>query len=218
MFNKKHAAIPLLDKNSQTTFAEAYKSLRTNLDFHASTNNIHTILFVSPETDSNNCTFIRNLAVTLANAEHSVLLADFDLRTGTLTESLKIAADHVGISDILVRNVKVSDAIISNEFDNIDILPSGAICSDPAALFTTEEMVDLLKALRSKYYYVLLNAPCANSYTDPIVLSRIVDATVLLIGAGTTHLPAAQKCKEKLEAVNAKILGAVLTNYDPKQL
>ena len=218
MPNKVKVVMPPLGKDSQTPFAEAYKALRTNLDYYAASEDVHTVLFASPEADSDKRTFIRNLAVTLAATGHSVMLADFDLRRGELTESLKITAGHTGVSDVLTGKAEATEAMVHGQLDGVDVLPSGVVCADPAALFSNDKTVDLLSKLREQYDFVLLNAPCVDEYTDAVVLSRIVDATVLLIAAGTTHMPAAQKCKAKLETVNAKILGAVLTNYDPKSL
>ncbi len=216
MFNKKKTAMPRLDQGSQTPFAEAYKSLRTNLDYYAATEDVHTILFVAPETDADKCMFVRNLAMTLAGTGKSVLLADFDLRSKTLSNMLDAAAQP-GVSEVL-NGQAAADAVISENRGGIDFLPSGAACADPAALFSHKETAALLRVLRSQYDFVLLDAPCVDAYTDAIVLSQIVDAAVLLTAAGTTHLPAAEACKQKLESVSAKLLGAVLTNYDPKSL
>lgn len=218
MFDKKKVAMPPLGKDSQTPFAEAYKALRTNLDYYAANEDVHTVLFASPEADSDKCTFIRNLAITLTATDHSVMLADFDLRGGELTTGLKITAEHPGVSDVLTGKVEVTEAMVHGQIDGVDVLPSGVVCTDPAALFSNDKTADLLSELKKEYDFVLLNTPSVDEYTDVVVLSRIVDATVLLLAAGTTHMPAAQKCKEKLEMVNAKILGAVLTNYDPKQI
>ena len=217
MFNKKKSAMPNLGQGSQTPFAEAYKALRTNLDYYATTEDVHTILFVAPEADADKCMFVRNLAMTLAGTGKSVLLADFDLRDGTLSK-MQDAAAHTGVSEVLNGQAPAADAIISETRGGVDFLPSGTTCADPAALFSHKETAALLRALRSQYDFVLLDAPCADAYTDAIVLSRIADAAVLLTAAGTTHLPAAEACKQKLADVNAKLLGAVLTNYDPKSL
>ena len=217
MFDKKKAAMPSLGKNSQTPFAEAYKALRTNLDFYAESEGVHTVLFVAPEADPDKCTFIRNFALTLAAAGHSVLLADFDLRRGELTKSLQIAAEQTGVSDVLLGKAEADGAIVHGQLDNVDILPSGAVCADPAVLFTNKDAVGLLSGLCKQYDFILMNTPCVDEYTDAVVLSRMVDSAVLLLNANTTHMPVAQKCKEKLETVQAKILGAVLTNYDSKK-
>lgn len=192
--------------------------MRTNLDYYEENEDVHTVLFASPEADSDKCTFIRNLAVTLAATGHSVMLADFDLRRGELTESLKIKAEYPEVSDVLTGKGEVTEAMVHCQLDGVDVFSSGAVCADLAVLFSNDKTADLLSKLRAQYDFVLLNASSVDEYTDAVVLSRMLDATVLLISASTTHMSATQKCKEKLETVNAKILGAVLTNYDPKQI
>lgn len=205
----KKLCMPELTPNEQTPFAEAFKALRTNLEFYAAEQDIHTLLFAAPEADDSQRTFLRNLAQTLHSAGHTVLLADLDLRT---------AAEAPGVCEILSEKADVEKAIRHGAQNGVDLLPAGAACSDPAALFSRGDTAALLASLREKYDFVLLNAPNVNEYTDAVVLSRVADAAVLLLAAGHTGMPAAQKCLEKLKTVNARVQGAVLTHYDPKNL
>lgn len=205
----KKLCMPELAPNEQTPFAEAFKALRTNLEFYAAEQNIHTLLFAAPEADGTQRTFLCNLAQALHSAGHTVLLADLDLRT---------AAEAPGVCEILSEKADVEKAIRHGAQNGVDLLPAGAACSDPAALFSRGDTAALLASLREKYDFVLLNAPNVNEYTDAVVLSRLADATVLLLAAGHTGMPAAQKCLEKLKTVNARVQGAVLTHYDPKNL
>ena len=205
----KKLCMPELMPNEQTPFAEAFKALRTNLEFYAAEQDIHTLLFAAPEADDSQRTFLQNLAQTLHSAGHTVLLADLDLRT---------AAEAPGVCEILSEKADVEKAIRHGAQNGVDLLPAGAACSDPAALFSRGDTAALLASLREKYDFVLLNAPNVNEYTDAVVLSRVADAAVLLLAAGHTGMPAAQKCLEKLKTVNARVQGAVLTHYDPKNL
>ena len=205
----KKLCMPELAPNEQTPFAEAFKALRTNLEFYAAEQDIHTLLFAAPEADGSQRTFLCNLAQTLHSAGHTVLLADLDLRT---------AAEAPGVCEILSEKADVEKVIRHGARNGVDLLPAGAACSDPAALFSRGDTAALLASLREKYDFVLLNAPNVNEYTDAVVLSRVADAAVLLLAAGHTGMPAAQKCLEKLKTVNARVQGAVLTHYDPKNL
>lgn len=205
----KKLCMPELAPNEQTPFAEAFKALRTNLEFYAAEQDLHTLLFAAPEADDSQRTFLCNLAQALHSAGHTVLLADLDLRT---------AAEAPGVCEILSEKADVEKAIRHGALNGVDLLPAGAACSDPAALFSRGDTGALLASLREKYDFVLLNAPNVNEYTDAVVLSRLADAAVLLLAAGHTGMPAAQKCLEKLKTVNARVQGAVLTHYDPKNL
>lgn len=205
----KKLCMPELAPNEQTPFAEAFKALRTNLEFYAAEQDLHTLLFAAPEADGSQRTFLCNLAQTLHSAGHTVLLADLDLRT---------AAEAPGVCEILSEKADAEKLIRHGARNGVDLLPAGAACSDPAALFSRGDTGALLASLREKYDFVLLNAPNVNEYTDAVVLSRLADAAVLLLAAGHTGMPAAQKCLEKLKTVNARVQGAVLTHYDPKNL
>ena len=209
MFDTKKKSTFRMTKDNHSAAAEAYRSLRTNLAFYASEKDCRAVLLASPEKDAD----AENLALTMACAERKVLLIDADLRDGALTKSLNVA-DHVGLSDLLRGACQIEDAFVPGKVDDLTVLPCGTACTDPAELFAGKKSAELLAELRGRFDYILFTAPNVADYTDAVVLSQRVDGTVLLLAADATRLDRARKCKEKLESVNATLLGAVLNNCD----
>ena len=156
--------------------------------------------------------FAANLGVTMASGERKVLLVDGDLRTGALTKLLGSDKESSGLTGLLEGGKNLEQTVVPTGTPNLDLLPSGEKCADPAQLFSGKDAGAALRALRDAYDYVIVFAPDVERFTDAVVLSQTVDGAVLLLDAETTKLRKAESCKAKLEAVNAPILGAVLNN------
>ena len=170
------------------------------------------ILLVSPQKDELAARFAANLGVTMASGERKVLLVDGDLRTGALTKLFGSDKESSGLTGLLEGGKNLEQTVVPTGTPNLDLLPSGEKCADPAQLFSGKDAGAALRALRDAYDYVIVFAPDVERFTDAVVLSQTVDGAVLLLDAETTKLRKAESCKSKLEAVNAPILGAVLNN------
>lgn len=202
----------VVDKNENAPYDEAYKALRTNIDFLHTEQNLKVILVVAPEEQSGKYNFVRNLAVVLASKERKVLLMDCDLREGTLTKYMGMDTG-VGVSELL-RTGRIEDKWKQIAQD-VSFLPCGEIVGDPSELFLAHKSAECLKNLDQEYDYIVLDAPAVQTATDAIDLSRIADGVVMLIQADTTRMQSAEACKKRLQAVNAKIIGAVLNGGEP---
>ena len=123
----------MVDKSRNTPYDEAYKALRTNLEFLHTAQDLRVILLVAPEEQSGKCAFVQNLAVVLASKERQVLLMDCDLRCGALTKHLSTAAG-VGVSELLAAEQKPVKKV-QQIAQNVDFLPCGAEAADPSELF-----------------------------------------------------------------------------------
>ena len=201
-----------LNKEPQSPTAEGFKALRTNLVFAAEEQDCRMILLVSPQEDRSAARFAANLGATMAFDSRKVLLVDGDLRTGALTSLLTQGKQSAGLSQWIASQKSLEEVTVPSGVSNMSLLPSGALCADPAALFSEKGAADALRSLRAQFDYIIVYAPNAEDYTDAVVLSRLVDGAVVLFAAEKTKLSAAQKCTAALEAVKAPILGAVL-NY-----
>lgn len=205
-------AVFQMDKEKQSPSAEGFKALRTNLVFAAQERDCRMILLVSPQKDELAARFAANLGVTMASGERKVLLVDGDLRTGALTKLFGSDKESSGLTGLLEGGKNLEQTVVPTGTPNLDLLPSGEKCADPAQLFSGKDAGAALRALRDAYDYVIVFAPDVELFTDAVVLSQTVDGAVLLLDAETTKLRKAESCKAKLEAVNAPILGAVLNN------
>lgn len=202
----------VVDKSRNAPYDEAYKALRTNLEFLHTAQDLRVILLAAPEEQSGKCAFAQNLAVVLASKERKVLLMDCDLRSGALTKHLGATAGN-GVSELLAAEQKPEENV-QQIAQNVDFLPCGAAAADPSELFLSRAAAARLAELRVEYDYIVLDAPAAQTASDVIDLSRMADGVVVLMQADTTKMQSAEICKNKLQAVNAPILGAVLNGSE----
>lgn len=205
-------AVFQVNKETQSPSAEGFRALRTNLVFAAEDRDCRMILLVSPQKDPESPRFAANLGATMACENRKVLLVDGDLRTGALTGLLIPEAQKAGLSDWMEGRKSLEDVLVSGEDGQPSVLPCGKLCADPGELFSGEKASELLRSLRDRFDYVIVYAPDVETYTDAVVLGRITDGAVVLLSAEKTKMGAAEKCKAKLEAVKAPILGAVLSS------
>lgn len=196
--------------NSKTTVSEAFRSLRTNLQFTSVDRKVKSILITSSLPNEGKSTIIKNLAYALAMTGVKVIVVDCDLRNPTVHQMFKIP-NMGGLTNIIVEDDRYEKYVISDkEFDNLGIITSGPIPPNPSELIGSNRMKSFLDKLKENYDYVLLDAPPVLLVTDPTVLAPVVDGVILVIQANKTEIEATKRAKEILTNVKANILGAVL--------
>lgn len=195
---------------SKTTVSEAFRSLRTNLQFTSVDKKVKSILITSSLPNEGKSTIIKNLAYALAMTGAKVIVVDCDLRNPTVHQMFKIP-NISGLTNIIVEDDRYEKYVISDkEFDNLGIITSGPIPPNPSELIGSNKMKSFLNKLKEDYDYVLLDAPPVLLVTDPTVLAPVVDGVILVIQANKTEIEATKRAKEILTNVKANILGAVL--------
>jgi len=196
--------------NSKTTVSEAFRSLRTNLQFTSVDKKVKSILITSSLPNEGKSTILKNLAYALAMTGVKVIVVDCDLRNPTVHQMFKIP-NMSGLTNIIVEDDRYEKYVISDkEFDNLGIITSGPIPPNPSELIGSNRMKIFLDKLKENYDYVLLDAPPVLLVTDPTVLAPVVDGVILVIQANKTEIEATKRAKEILTNVKANILGAVL--------
>ncbi|MGJ7044911.1 CpsD/CapB family tyrosine-protein kinase [Thermoanaerobacterium thermosulfurigenes] len=196
--------------NSKTTVSEAFRSLRTNLQFTSVDKKVKSILITSSLPNEGKSTIIKNLAYALAMTSVKVIVVDCDLRNPTVHQMFKIP-NMSGLTNIIVEDDRYEKYVISDkEFDNLGIITSGPIPPNPSELIGSNRMKVFLDRLKEDYDYVLLDAPPVLLVTDPTVLAPVVDGVILVIQANKTEIEATKRAKEILTNLKANILGAVL--------
>ncbi|MFU0784190.1 MAG: Fe-S cluster carrier ATPase, Mrp/ApbC/NBP35 family [Thermoanaerobacterium thermosaccharolyticum] len=196
--------------NSKTTVSEAFRSLRTNLQFTSVDRKVKSILITSSLPNEGKSTIIKNLAYALAMTGVKVIVVDCDLRNPTVHQMFKIP-NMGGLTNIIVEDDRYEKYVISDkEFDNLGIITSGPIPPNPSELIGSNRMKGFLDKLKENYDYVLLDAPPVLLVTDPTVLAPVVDGVILVIQANKTEIEATKRAKEILTNLKANILGAVL--------
>lgn len=195
----------------QSAAAEAYQSLRTNIEFASLAQPLCTILVTSAEQQTEKSVALANLAVVMAQAGDRVLVVDGDLRRPQQHELFGVA-NSTGLTTWLANGGE--PAIQKTGIDRLTILPAGPAASSPAALLSRKRLETALATLRGLADYVLCDAPPVLAVTDAALWASQVDGVVLLLNAGGTKREQAQRACAILEKVQARIIGAVLLNVD----
>lgn len=202
----------IVEKNSKSISAEAYKTLRTNIQYSSFDKEIKTILVTSTIPGEGKSTIAGNLALSFAQQDKKVLVIDCDLRKPSLHKIFKLS-NLKGLSDIIVGNSDLEKAMY-NYKDNFDILTSGKIPPNPSEILASNAMTALLEKLKTKYDIIIIDSAPLQAVTDAQIISNKVDGTLLVIRAGVTKREAILQAKELLNKVNAKILGVVLNGVE----
>jgi tyrosine-protein kinase Etk/Wzc len=213
-----HDAVQLVDMLQLPGVAEAYRSLRTNITFARLDSSPRTLVVTSPAPGDGKSTTAANLAVTMAQQGHRVLLIDADMRRGRLFERFGVAREP-GLSNVLRGQTALDAAVHAAPHggDRPSLLPTGTIPPNPAELLGSERMGELLAMALHQYDVIVLDAPPLNMVTDAAVLGRHADGVLVVARAGVTKQAALAYTFEQLAAVNAPVLGSILNDADPQR-
>ncbi len=206
----------MLHKNLSFQAAEAYKLLRTNLQF------------TLPDDDENGCRVIGitssihgegksttavNLSYTLAETGKRVLLVDGDMRLPSIGKKMEVQ-NTPGLSNVLAASgsdVKIAIRP-SNVFDNWRFVTSGDIPPNPSELLGSRRMQSVLKAMTKEFDYIVIDLPPINVVSDALVVSPLLDGMLVVVRENYTERKELRACIRQLNLSNAKVLGIVLSN------
>jgi capsular exopolysaccharide synthesis family protein len=198
--------------NPRSPISEAYRTLRTNLEFSSLDKPIRSMVVTSASPEEGKSTTLANLAVTLAQAGKKVIVVDCDLRRPSLHQIFG-APNTPGFTDMMRDDALMSQPPLqATGVANLALLPSGTLPPNPAELLASRRMSEVIAALQQHAEIVLFDAPPVIAVTDAAVLSSKVDAVLLVISAGKTKREHAKKAKALLDKVNARLIGTVLNN------
>jgi capsular exopolysaccharide synthesis family protein len=192
--------------------SEAYRTLRTNLDFSSLDKPIKTMLVTSAGPGEGKSTVLANLAVTTAQAGRKVILVDCDLRRPNLHNIFDLKND-VGLTTMVVDDAAMeSPPLRDTGVESLQLVSSGPLPPNPSELLGSRRMEEIIAALLERADVILFDAPPVVAVTDAAVLATKVDGVLLVVNAGGTKRDYARVAKARLEKVNANLLGAVLNN------
>lgn len=193
--------------------AEAYRTLRTNLLFSAAVRTLHRIAVTSPGPAEGKSTTAANVAIAFAQQGHRVLLMDCDLRRSRI-HRMFAESQTPGLTNVLVGGISPAEAIRPTRVDGLMIMPSGATPPNPAELLGSMQMAALLEKLSETYDMLILDTPPLLAASDAAILSRVSDGAVVVVRAGRTERSALQTAIQQLGTVGARVLGTVLNDPD----
>lgn len=200
----------IVEKKPKSISAEAYRTLRTNIQYSSYDKKIKKILVTSSEPAEGKSTIIGNLAISLSQSENTVIVLDCDLRKPTMHKKFKIS-NEVGLTELLVGKKELKD-VVQYRNKNLHIITSGKIPPNPAEMLASKSMKRLLEQLANEYDYILMDTPPLNAVTDAQVLSTEADGTLIVIRSEKTKKESILTAKNLLQKVNANILGIVFND------
>lgn len=198
-------------RDPQSPAAEAYRTLRTNIQFSSLDKPLHTLLVTSTAPDEGKSTTLANLAVTMAQAEQRVILVDCDLRRPTL-HTLFNLPNQVGLTSVILREETAPLPLLETSVPGLSLLASGPLPPRPADLLGSRRMEALIARLRDEADMVLFDTPPVIAVTDAAVLATRLDGVLLVLQAGKTRRDRAREARRLLEKVKANIVGVILNN------
>jgi capsular exopolysaccharide synthesis family protein len=187
---------------------EAYKSLRTNVQFCGS--NIKVISFTSCTPNEGKSSVSFNLAVSFAESGKKVIMIDADMRKSVLAGRYKVGSVDSGLAHYLAGQKKLEEICMETDVEGMDIIFSGPYVPNPAELLESDNFHALVEHCRETYDYVLIDTPPLGSVIDSAIVAKEVDGAILVVEADAISYHFVQNVKSQLEKSNVKILGTVL--------
>lgn len=202
--------LPIIaDTNPKSPKSEAYRTLRTNIDFSAIDKEIKTIMVTSAQAGEGKTTTAANLAVVYAQAEKNVLLLDADLRKPALHHAF-LKSNRVGLTNLLAGQYRARDVIDDTHIDRLSVLMSGPVPPNPSEILASKRMSALLCDLKEQFDVIIIDTPPIIAVTDAQIVAAKCDGVLLVIDQGKVKREIARKAKARLEHVKANILGVIL--------
>lgn len=189
--------------------AEAFRRLRTNVQFLDIADRPHSIIVTSSLPGEGKSTTTINLAIALADSGSRVVLVDADLRRPAVAKYMGLEGS-VGLTTVLIGKASIADVVQPWGNGLLHVLPSGQIPPNPSELLGSVAMSQLLKDLTEQYDLVLVDTPPLLPVTDAAILSKLTGGALLVVGAGSVHRQQLQESLGSLETVGARVLGLVL--------
>lgn len=202
-------------EDQRSAFAEAYRSVRTALQFSTPEGAPKVLMVTSTSMGEGKSTTALSLAMHFAEAGKNVLLVDTDLRNPSLHRTLKIDNGQ-GLTNYLAGDAKPVDITQPTQFPNLFMIPTGPLPPNPAELLSSAKMVSLLSLAAEKFQHVILDGPPVLGLADALVLGNLADGTILVVAAGTTRRGYAQGAIKRLKTARARLLGGILTKLDAR--
>lgn len=200
----------------RSAFAEAYRSLRTALQFSTEQGVPKSLLVTSSVPTEGKTTTALTLARNFAQLGRSVLLIDTDLRNPSLHKALG-ADNSVGLSNYLAGAAAVGDILRPADQPLLTIVTSGPLPPNPAELLAGPKLLSLLTLAAERYDQIILDGPPVMGLADAPVVANITAGTLLVVEAGSTRLGQAKAATKRLHASRARIVGVLLTKFHARQ-
>src|SRR5664280_1135158 len=196
-------------KGSRSPVAEAFRVLRTNLQFAAVDKDLKVILVTSASPNEGKSTVVQYLAQAISQTGKKVMVLDADLISPTLHRYFGIPNQR-GLSNLIVGDADSTMFTCLKEYPNLSVITTGPIPPNSSELLGSARMKHLMDRLREEYDVVIMDTPPILPVTDAVVASSLADGVILVVQAGRTRSGDVHRAQEALEAAHANLLGVVI--------
>ncbi len=197
--------------------SESYRTLRTNILAKYPDKKCVTMLITSSGPKEGKSTTISNLAIALSQMDSKVCLIDLDMRRPMLHTLFNVEKES-GASDYLVdKTTSLDEVIFSTEISNLDLITSGYIPPNPSELISSARLDELIKKLKERYDFILIDSPPIIAVTDALILAKKVDLMSLVVRIGATDRNIIRRTKEILDNVRVNIAGVIVNGIEVKK-
>ena len=202
--------------DSKSSWAEAYRTIRTAVFFGAPVGEAKTILVTSPAPSDGKTTLVSNLAIAMAQAGQNTLIIDADFRKPMQHNVFEINHDACGLISVLAGAIKLQEAIQSTKIKGLDILSRGPDVPNPSEILNSNSFAKVLKLLSNKYDRIIIDSPPVTPVTDAQILAAICDITLMVLRADKSTRKLSQQARDGLLSVGAHVLGAIVNDVPRK--
>ena len=211
---KESVAVAIRDPRS--TFAEAYRSVRTALQFATDHGVPRTLLVTSAGPGEGKSTTALTLAHKFTQLGKRVLLVEADLRNPSLHRTFGQRDQKIGLSNLLAGACTMAEATVDSDDPLLKVILAGPLPPNPAELLSSSKLVSLLTVAGERYDQIIIDGPPVLGLADAPILANAMEGTLVVISSATTKIGAAQAALKRLLAARARIVGGLLTKYDAR--
>src|SRR5207247_33408 len=204
---------PLLDKGATPNFAEAMRTVRTNVLFSSTADGAQSLLVTSSGPGEGKTVVSSNLALALAQTGQRVLLIDADMRRPRVHQVFS-ERQEPGLSNILVGDTKTGDAVRPTSCATLWLLPAGHLPPNPAELLGSKRFVEFIETLKQHFTFVIIDSPPIMAVSDSAIVAHMADGVLFVVGSEMTSRGVARTAVEQLINANGHMIGAVLNRLD----
>ncbi len=206
----------IVSKKPDSIPSEAFRALRTRIQFsHPDKESLKTILVTSSAPQEGKTTVAINLAGSFSQSNKKTVVIDCDLRKPRI-HTVFNTNRFPGLIDYLFGKVSLEEIIRTTDSPNLNFITSGTIPPNPAEMLESKAMKEFLEIIKERYDLVLLDSPPVIAVTDSEILASMVDASILVVSAGTTETELLEKSVELIKRDGSSFIGTVLNNFSYK--
>jgi capsular exopolysaccharide synthesis family protein len=211
---RSQASLAYLD-GKYSRFSEAVRTIRTGVILSGVDKPLKKLVVTSSIPGEGKTTLSLSLALSLGQMENVVLI-DADMRKPSIAHGYNLSRSTLGLSEIMAGTEDVEDCIHKMENGGIDLIPSGVVPPNPLEMLSSKRFADLIEHLAERYDRVIIDSAPTQAVSDSLVLSGLSDGVIYVVKADDTTTQIARNGIERLQRINANIIGVVLNQFDPE--